>query len=379
MVWKQILKDLRKEWAWAFFYTVVATMIAMAILYLSVSFSSVQRQAAAIRSFVRRNVVMFQMKTVQMEPNPEGAASANRQQKNPDAVLDYLQHSLSADGKAGSFVFVGNDGYVDKKYTQILILFGQYSTLAGLHYDGDMALFVPEAHREDAGGSVTISGREIETVANAGVQFDLFHPLHYIEPDNPLLSDTLILCTRDFQAVNKMFPWWGLRGEVFGRMVLVDPSDAEIEQLQKLFYEQKGILYTGISTEDFTQITTSASIRAHRLYILFYLLSGALLVILLICNIIRIIETHVAEYTVHHLYGAPIRTIRRRVGGFVLLLLHILPIIGIVFVMFRNEMALWYVLPLCMAFVTGLCRFAAVYAGKRIGTMNSLQNLRRDY
>lgn len=381
MVWKQILKDLRKEWTWAFFYTVVATMIAMAILYLSVSFSSVQRQAAAIRSFVRRNVVMFQMKTVQMEPNPEGAASANRQQKNPDAVLDYLQHSLSADGKAGSFVFVGNDGYVDKKYTQILILFGQYSTLAGLHYDGDMALFVPEAHRKDAGGSVTISGREIEAVANAGVQFDLFHPLHYIEPDNPLLSDTLILCTRDFQAVNKMFPWWGLRGEVFGRMVLVDPSDAEIEQLQKLFYEQKGILYTGISTEDFTQITTSASIRAHRLYILFYLLSGALLVILLICNIcniIRIIETHVAEYTVHHLYGAPIRTIRRRVGGFVLLL-HILPIIGIVFVMFRNEMALWYVLPLCMAFVTGLCRFAAVYAGKRIGTMNSLQNLRRDY
>lgn len=378
MVWKQILKDLRKEWAWAFFYTVVATMIAMAILYLSVSFSSAQRQSAVICSFIRQNVVMFQMKTVQMEPNPEGAASANRQQKNPDAVLDYLQHSLSADGKAGSFVFVGNDGYVDKKYTQILILFGQYSTLAGLHYDGDMALFVPKAHREDAGGSVTISGREIETVANAGVQFDLFHPLHYIEPDNPLLSDTLILCTRDFQAVNKMFPWWGLRGEVFGRMVLVDPSDAEIEQLQKMFYEQKGILYTGISTEAFTQITTSASIRAHRLYILFYLLSGALLVILLICNIIRIIETHVAEHTVHHLYGAPIRTIQRRVGGFVLVL-HILPIIGIVFVMFRNEMALWYVLPLCMAFVTGLCRFAAVYAGKRIGTMNSLQNLRRDY
>lgn len=153
------------------------------------------------------------------------------------------------------------------------------------------------------------------------MQFDLFHPLHYIEPDNPLLSDTLILCTRDFQAVNKMFPWWGLSGEVFGRMVLVDPSDAEIEQLQKLFYEQKGILYTGISTEAFTQITTSASIRAHRLYILFYLLSGALLVILLICNIIRIIETHVAEYTVHHLYGAPIRTIQRRVGGFVLVLL----------------------------------------------------------
>ena len=66
MVIKQILRDLRKEWSWAFFYAVVATMIAMAILYLSVSFSSVQRQSAAIRSFVDQNVIMFQLKTVQM-------------------------------------------------------------------------------------------------------------------------------------------------------------------------------------------------------------------------------------------------------------------------------------------------------------------------
>lgn len=86
----------------------------------SVSFSELFLGAEAvsgIRSFVRRNVVMFQMKTVQMEPNPEGAASANRQQKNPDAVLDYLQHSLSADGKAGSFVFVGRRLCGQKIYT----------------------------------------------------------------------------------------------------------------------------------------------------------------------------------------------------------------------------------------------------------------------
>lgn len=57
MVIKQILRDLRKEWSWAFFYAVVATMIAMAILYLSVSFSSVQRQFAAIRVSVNLKVV----------------------------------------------------------------------------------------------------------------------------------------------------------------------------------------------------------------------------------------------------------------------------------------------------------------------------------
>lgn len=73
MVLKQIIRDLRKEWSWAVFYTVVATMIAMAILYLSVSFSSVQRQSAAIRSFIDRNVIMFQLKTVPVQPNKDAA------------------------------------------------------------------------------------------------------------------------------------------------------------------------------------------------------------------------------------------------------------------------------------------------------------------
>lgn len=378
MVLKQIIKDLRKEWSWALFYTIVATMIAMAILYLSVSFSSVQRQSAAIRSFIDQNVIMFQLKSVQMEPNREVATPTNQQQQDPIDIMEYLQNSLSRDGKAGSFVFVGNDGYVDPKYKQILILFGRYSNLAGLKYDGDMALFVTETHREDVGKTFTISGQELDVVSSAGANFNLFHPLFYIDLNDQMLSDTLILCTKDFQTVNKMFPWWGLSSEVFGRMVLVNPSDAEIEQLQRMFYEQTGTLYTGISTKDFTQISTSASIRAHRLYILFYIMSGALLIVLLICNIIRVIETHIAEYTVHRLYGAPIRTIQRRVGGFVLAL-NILPIIGILFVLFRNEMALWYILPVCIAFIVGLCLFAATYASRRIGTMNNLSNLRRDY
>lgn len=378
MVFKQILKDLRKEWAWALFYTVVATMIAMAILYLSASFSSVQRQSSCINSFIEKNVIMFQLKTVQMEPNLEAAAPREHQAQGSVNIMDYLQNSLSDEGKAGSFVFVGNDGYVDAKYEQILILFGQYSDLAGLNYDTEMALFVPEAYKEDVGKRLGIAGREMEVVNTVGADFNLFHPLHFIDSNNSMLSNTLILCTKDFQTVDSMFPWWGLSSEVFGRMVLVNPTEAEIDQLQRLFYEQNGTLYTGISTEDFTQVTTVASIRAHRLYIWFYVLSGILLVILLVCNIVRIIETHVADYTVHHLYGAPVRIIKKRVGGFVLAL-NILPIVGLLFVLYRNEMILWYILLLCIALVCGLCLFAAGYAGKRIGTMKSLENLRRDY
>ena len=60
MVLKQVLRDIQKEWTWAIFYIIVATMTAMAILYLSVSFSSVRKQYSSIRSYIDKEVVMFQ-------------------------------------------------------------------------------------------------------------------------------------------------------------------------------------------------------------------------------------------------------------------------------------------------------------------------------
>lgn len=373
MVLKQVLKDIRKEWTWAFFYTIVETMTVMAILFLSISFSAVQKQYSSIQSFIDKKVVMFQFMSTQMEP-----AGGKQQISRTFDFIGYLQHAFSAKGNAGSYVFIGNDGYVDTKYESILILFGQYSSLVGLDYESPMALFVPEVHKEDIGKRFTVGEQKIEVTGAVGSDFDLFHPLYYLSAENPMLSNTLILCTQDFQSVNKMFPWWGLSNEISNRMVLVNPSDEEINQLQMIFYGQYGAIYKGISTEDFTQTTTIASIRAHRLYMLFYTLSDGLLLLLLLCSIIRMIETHITDYTIHHLYGAPVRIIQRRVGGFVLSL-NALPIIGVIFVLSVNQMTLWYLLPLSIILVLILYIFAAYYAGKRIGTLSSLGNLRRDY
>lgn len=193
-----------------------------------------------------------------------------------------------------------------------------------------------------------------------------------------MLSNTLVLTTKDFKAVDNMFPWWGLDNEAFQRMVLVNPSNIEVEELQGLFYNQFGTLYKGTSTDDFTQITTNPSLRAHRLLMTFYILAGILLIFLLLINTIRMIEVHVIDYTVHHLYGAPISLIQRRVGGFVLVL-NILPLIGFIFVLVVNDLAMWYQLPFMILLIAGLYAFAAAYVKRRIGTLNSLQNLRRDY
>lgn len=378
MILKQILKDLRKEWTWAFFYTVVVTMTAMAIVYLSISFSSVSKQFSFIESFIENNVVMFNLMVTEMERAPNESDSTEKPIASFSDKMNYLQESLSSEGKAGSFVFVGNDGYVDDKYKQILVLFGQYEKLAGLDSSESMALFVPEISSEDVGSTVELAGKEIKVVNTIPSDFSLFHPLHYIEAGSSLLSNTLVLTTKDFKAVDNMFPWWGLDHEAFQRMVLVNPSNIEVEELQGLFYNQFGTLYKGTSTDDFTQITTNPSLRAHRLLMTFYILAGILLIFLLLINTIRMIEVHVIDYTVHHLYGAPISLIQRRVGGFVLVL-NILPLIGFIFVLVVNDLAMWYQLPFMILLIAGLYAFAAAYVKRRIGTLNSLQNLRRDY
>ncbi len=99
--------------------------------------------------------------------------------------MKYLQLNLSEEGNAGSYVMIGNDGYVGGKYESILILFGQYGSLAGLNYGSPMALFVPEAHNEDVGKQLTVAGQTIDVIDTVGSDFDLFIPYTTSIPKTP--------------------------------------------------------------------------------------------------------------------------------------------------------------------------------------------------
>ncbi len=73
-----------------------------------------------------------------------------------------------------------------------------------------------------------------------------------------------------------MFPWWELTSEVFGRMVLLNPTDAEVSYLQTMFYNKYGTIYKGISTEEFTKNDDDRlHARAPTLYVVLYSLGCA--------------------------------------------------------------------------------------------------------
>lgn len=376
MIIKQIIRDLRKEWSWVLFYVIVSTMTVMAVFYLTLSFSIVKRNARGMQSFIDQKVTLFEEETLPLQPKDEEALHQATHEQDPTHLISALQQMFSQSGRAGSFVFVGNEGKENPEYDQILILLGQYAELTGLRDNEETVLFVPDTHKEDDGKMISVAGSSYRIAGTFSDDYLLFHPSYSF--DGRDLSNTLILCTKDFQTVNDMFPWWNLQREVFRRMVLIDPLTEEVETIENLYYKHFGTLCRGISTERYAQVSMDASIRAHKLYLVFYVLSGILLLIFFICNMIRVMETHMRDYTIHHLYGATVRTIMWRVGGFIFVV-H-LPLLSIILWMIMiSGTTLWYVFPLSLLATLGISFFAAEYVAKRIGMMNALSNLRRDY
>lgn len=376
MIIKQIIRDLRKEWSWVLFYVIVSTMTVIAVFYLTLSFSIVKRNARGMQSFIDQKVTLFEEEMLPLQPKDEEALHQATHEQAPTQLISVLQQFFSQSGHAGSFLFVGNEGKENPEYDQILILLGQYAELTGLRDNEETVLFVPDTHKEDVGKMISVAGSSFRIAGSFSHDYLLFHPSYSF--DGRDLSNTLILCTKDFQTVNDMFPWWNLQREVFRRMVLVDPVTEEVETIENLYYKHFGTLCRGISTERYARVSMDASIRGYKMYLLFYVLSGILLLIFFICNMIRVMETHMRDYTIHHLYGATVRTIMWRVGGFIFVV-H-LPLLSVIlWMILLSEKTLWYVFPLSFLATLGICFFAAEYVAKRIGMMNALNNLRRDY
>lgn len=376
MIIKQIMRDLRKEWSWVLFYVIVSTMTVVAVFYLTLSFSIVQKNAWFMESFIDQKVTLFQEELLPLQPKDEEALYQATHEQDPTHLISALQQIFSQGGHAGSFVFVGNEWNENPEYDQVLILFGQYAELTGLRDNEETVLFVSDTHKEDVGKMISVAGSSFWVAGSFSDDYLLFHPIYSF--GFGALSNTLILCTKDFQTVNDMFPWWNLKREVFHRMVLVNPLTEEVETIENLYYKHFGTLCRGISTERYAQVSMDASIRGYKMYLLFYTLSGILLLIFFICNMIRVMETHMRDYTVHHLHGATVRTIMLRVGGFIFLV-HVPLLSVILWMIMVSEKTLWYVFPLSFLATLGICFFAAEYVAKRIGMMNALNNLRRDY
>lgn len=377
MIIRQVIDNWRREWTWTIFYTVVMTVAAMGIFMLVISFSSISKKARSLQSFVKKNVVLLQMQPVSLQPTQGGQDPARRLPSASPDLKAFLQNAFSSKGHAGSFFELPAGRNLP--YDTICVLLGEYSSLQNLSYEGSIAVFVPPSHQEDVGKTIRLGNQDLIIQSTCSPNFMIYHPiLPYGFGEG---EKYIVLCSRDFDTIRQMFlhdthePVEELALE---HLVLVNPSDEELQEIQTKLYKTLGRLYRGITTADFMKTTTIADLRATQLYLSYYVLCSIILVLLAITNIIRMVEANITEYTIHYIYGASLSQLRWQVACFTLTL-HILPMVGIGHLILINHLKGASFFPLALAFVLGLSYGMGRYAEKRVGNLRTIQNLRRDY
>lgn len=370
---KQVKKDIFKQFGWVIFYEVVATVVLMAVILLLMSFSLAINKSKTLNKYIDRNVIYLTEKIVQMEKDDStnyGYASSK--------ITDFLQNTLSISGKAGSYVTFSKSAASVDDYDYVILLFGQYVDLCGFETENGIAAYVSYSRKDQVGNVINIQDTDLTIKGAAPKDLTIFHPLNIIGPENKMLDNTLFICFNDYSQAISMYGTGQLAYSVLGRYILIDPDTDDIHEFQKVMYSNTGLIYTAASVEDYIRKTSDPELQKGQLFITFYILTGLILAAIMVLNIFRMINANIHEYVIHHIYGAPILLVKQRVALFVLFL-HILPLIGALYVLYVNSYMSWYIFPLLIVAIAGLCYMAAFYAGKKISTLRGLDILRRDY
>lgn len=366
MVWKQILRDLKKEWSWALFYALVTSLMLVGAVLVSFSYRYYIKEMAPARKFVDNNVYYFQ--SMQLPDNLRVDMSGDVRFK------ELLREAFLEEGNAGSYVSgMPVDGFED-----MTIVLGKYIDLMGLECPGETRAYVGKGAADRVGSTLEFEGIPVQVAGILPKDFQIYFPTDAFRPTDGAYDQMLILCVRDLETAEEMFPWWGIGNAIRERLILVDPDPQQIDFIQRSALSAGSVYYAN-SVESHLKTSTEPLMRNYRTVLLFFVFTAVLLVVLLVCNVLRMVEAKVADYTVHHLYGAPVRLIQRRVGGFVLVI-NALPALCACYYPLRDpETYTLAALPAVAALLAGLYLFVSWYVKKRIGTLKGLGNLRRDY
>ena len=370
---KQVKKDIFKQFGWVIFYEVVATVVLMAVILLLMSSSLTLNKSKTLSKYIDRNVIYLTEKIVQMEKD-----DSTNYGYTSSKITDFLQNTLSISGKAGSYVTFSKSAASVDDYDYVILLFGQYVDLCGFETENGIAAYVSYSRKDQVGNAINIQDTDLTIKGAAPKDLTIFHPLNIIGPENKMLNNTLFICFNDYSQAISMYGTGQLAYSVLSRYILIDPDTDDIHEFQKVMYSNTGLIYTAASVEDYIEIISDPELQKGQLFTSFYILTGLILAAIMVLNIFRMINANIHEYVIHHIYGAPILLVKQRVALFVLFL-HILPLIGALYVLYVNSYMSWYIFPLLIVAIAGLCFLTASYAGKKISTLRGLDILRRDY
>lgn len=340
----------------------------MGSVFLMGSFTYLLGQYDQAQALINNNVYIFETKNTKIKHDTVIDSSADKEE-----LITFLNESFAKDSNIGSFVFVQNSPFTNYDYDNILILFGSYSECAGFPSTSDLEAYVPENKSNEVGESISFSLKNINVAGTYSDDFSLFHPTYYFDSNH--FNNTLILCCNDFETVNSMFPWDSLSTEVFFRMIVVNPSDEDLKMIEQEYYENFNEVYLSESAETAIQRSTLSTLRAYKLYLIFYVIAGVIFFICTLLNLTNLIKNNLLEYTVHYIYGATLEQIQLRVK-MLILILNVIPFIGLLIILYFNRMTQASLILVLAFLVLFMCWYSSTYVKNKIVSLNALEEMR---
>lgn len=335
---KQVIADLFKEIGWVVFYGFLTAMVIMAFILISLSYGHVVSQNEAISRFVDNNITMTQLKNIQFNATPKTAPQLFDKEEI-ESLDAYYTDVFSENGNAGTFVIMpGRCGY-----QQVIILLGVYTELTPFItvQSSPVTFAVSHDKRDVKSDTIALNGNEYPLYA-APTDMEIYHPLFYMNTASGVLNDTLFVFSHDLKAIQEIFPssnYWELNENAYlDRLILKSASDQDIARMRNVITKNIGGYVSVQTVSEFLKSSTVSGTRTHQTYMLFYVLASLVLLAAMILNIYRVLERKIPNYATHHLFGASDSFIFARMFLFVLLY-HIIPIGGTIFIMTLNRMA----------------------------------------
>lgn len=335
---KQVIADLFKEIGWVVFYGFLTAMVIMAFILISLSYGHVVSQNEAISRFVDNNITMTQLKNIQFNATPKTAPQLFDKEEI-ESLDAYYTDVFSENGNAGTFVIMpGRCGY-----QQVIILLGVYTELTPFTtvQSSPVTFAVSHDKRDVKSDTIALNGNEYPLYA-APTDMEIYHPLFYMNTASGVLNDTLFVFSHDLKAIQEIFPssnYWELNENAYlDRLILKSASDQDIARMRNVITKNIGGYVSVQTVSEFLKSSTVSGTRTHQTYMLFYVLASLVLLAAMILNIYRVLERKIPNYATHHLFGASDSFIFARMLLFVLLY-HIIPIGGTIFIMTLNRMA----------------------------------------
>ena len=299
LVWN----DLKKDVIWILIFGVVTSLLFICLfLYLN-SYKTIRERSAVLRKMEEKNVYF-------LEPYDgvwfEDGQPAMMPVEDASLMENYLKENFTAEGIGGFSMGYGADNRTFR--VQQMYLVGKETLLTSYDYDpkDGIVCMGKKGVLEKQGKTVRMDGKTYEI----GLLTDEF--IHFTRLGEERLDNDLVIFCPTYEDYLKNDPNAKAYEETGMRMdysmylmnsVLVDPTEEEVQEFQRMSLEGAGYYTTLQSMGQYLSTTDNKGERTHLLYVIFYAVAGIALLTAMVINLVRMMKRKFPDYAVHHLYG----------------------------------------------------------------------------